>query len=89
MMETNIKKGKSKEELFLSVSTKCPSTRLERLKINRLQEIPQKKTKIRISKEHHPLKFILLGFVFIYTLFYITYFWVFKKLKGRSLVGGD
>ncbi len=54
-----------------------------------LKGLSGEKTKIRIFKKHHPLKFILLGALFIYTLFYITYFWIFKKLKGRSLLGGN
>jgi radical SAM superfamily enzyme YgiQ (UPF0313 family) len=90
VMEINIKEGK--EELLSGVSTKSLSVQLERLKIeiNHLQELPQGKTKVRILKKKRSLfKFILLGCIFIYTLFYITYFWVFKKLRGRTLLGGS
>ncbi|MGE4357983.1 MAG: radical SAM protein, partial [Candidatus Omnitrophota bacterium] len=89
VMETNIKEGK--EELFLDIHYKEPlSKQLERLKIeiNRLQELPQRRTR-RILKNHSLFKFILLGFIFIYILFYITYFWVFKKIRGKFLLGGE
>jgi len=88
VMESNIKEGK--EGLLLNLEVGNLSERLEslRLDINDLQELPQRK--VRISKKRrNPLKFVLLGFIFIYTLFYITYFWLFKKLKGRILLGGN
>jgi radical SAM superfamily enzyme YgiQ (UPF0313 family) len=90
VMETNVKEGK--EELLSGVSGKSLSEQLEWLKkeINHLQELPQGKTKTRAFKKSHPLfKFIILGYIFSYTLFYITYFWLFKKLRGKSLLGGS
>lgn len=42
----------------------------------------------RVFKEHHFVKFILLGFIFMYTLFCMTYFWMFKKIRGKALLGG-
>ena len=90
VMEANIKEGK--EELLLEVSTESLSEQLKRLmiEINHLQELPKGKPKVRILKKKHSLfKFILLSFIFIYVLFYITYFWIFKKLKGKTLLGGN
>ena len=88
VMETNIREGK--EELLADISNIDLPEQLERLsiEINYLQELPQGARKVRILKRHRLLKFILLGFIFIYTLFYITHFWIFKKLRGRSLLGG-
>ena len=89
VMETNIKEGK--EELLSDIFEKNLPEQLERLKIeiNQLQQLPKEKRKIRVLKKHPLSKFILLSFIFIYTLFYIIYFWVYKKLKGRSLLGGS
>ena len=36
---------------------------------------------------HNIFKLSILSFLFSYTFFYITYFWLFKKLKRRSLLG--
>ena len=84
VMETNIQEGK---EEFMGDDLNLQE-RLERLKsvINRLQVLPIGKRK---EKRHSLFKLILLGFLSLFTLFYMTYFWLFKKLRGKFLLGGE
>lgn len=90
VMETNTKEGK--EKLLLNFQTESLTEQLERLRldINRLQELPQRLIRPRaLRKKRSLFKFVLLGSIFIYTLSYITYFWLFKKLRGKALLGGE
>ncbi len=89
VMETNIKEGK--EEELSNISKIGLPEQLERLKteINRLQNLPQRVDKARLFKKRSPLKFILFCAISAFTLSYIIYFWIFKKLRRKSLLGGE
>ena len=88
VMETNIQEGKEKA-LDDSPNTEASLDFLKQ-QINRLQELPeitgQRKAKIM---PHAFYKFLLLGGIFFYSLFYILYFWAIKKVKGKSILGEE
>lgn len=90
VMETNAKEGK--ERNMGDLGQEGLDAQLEKIKagINRIQPLPQRTVKrMAVKIRRGPYKFMLLGAISIYTLFYIAYFWFFKKVKGRSLLGGD
>ncbi len=55
-------------------------------KLNRLQK--KMKSNRRRAKTHNLFKFVILGWLFIYILGYMAYFWAFKKIRGKALLGG-
>jgi len=90
VMETNIMEGK--ESLLLDFENKPVSEQTEILKrnINQIQQLPQYSIKPKIPKlDRNFFQFVILALVFVYTLFYITYFWIYKTLKGKALLGGE
>jgi len=92
VMETNTKEGK--EALLSSFKTQSHLERLERLKLdlNSLQELPKYEIKERLRQlrmKRSPFKFLLLFLIFVYTLSYIIYFWLMKKIKKVAILGGE
>ncbi len=88
VIEVNIREGKEKKNM--GFAGKGIAEQLESLKINikLLQEFPRGIQRSGAPRRGRISNFILLVFIFLYTLFYIFYFWLFKKLKGRLILGG-
>jgi radical SAM superfamily enzyme YgiQ (UPF0313 family) len=87
VMEANIREGK--ESVFgLIDAAKDRKERLSLLKdsVNNLQELPERSGAAR--KRKGAFRWMLMTPVSFYTFFYITYFWVYMKLKNKVLLGG-
>jgi len=91
VMETNIREGKESLAGSIELKDLTINQRIEKLKIeiNRLQLLPEGEARTRRFKKHPIWKFALLGFVFLFTIAYMSYFWLFKKIRGEFLLGGD
>lgn len=89
VLEINVSEGK--EGSFFDIPEKSLAEQLEKLKIdvNRLQGLPQKRAALRYPKKRPLSKVIILSSIFILTLFYMTYFWIFRKIRGKALLGGE
>lgn len=90
VMETNIMEGK--EALLPDSRNEAPAGQLKIIRdaINRIQKLPHFSIKPEIPRINHAFfQFILAALLFMYTLCYVSYFWIYKKLKGRALLGGE
>jgi len=89
VMETNILEGKEQSLDPVSLKDGALSISGLREKINSIACLPDNQIRVSGKKRRPARAAVLIILMFAAALAYITYFWLFRMLKKRHLLGGE